>query len=75
MAHDMSNKKENSFAKDEQIIFDNLSEHDDLTVEILHYIGNISDVQQVFAEVINQKVATLLEKSKSFLTLVLTNLS
>ncbi|WP_107842108.1 dynamin family protein [Metasolibacillus meyeri] len=69
MAHNMSSKDEHQFAKDEQIIFENLNEHDDLTLEMLHYIGNIRDVQQVFTEVIKQKEVTLLEKSKSFLPL------
>jgi len=69
MAHNMSGKDEGSFAKDEQIIFENLNEHDDLSMEMLHYLGNIGDVQKVFTEVITQKETTLLEKSKSFLPL------
>lgn len=69
MAHNMSQKDEESYAKDEQVVFENLSEHDDLTNEMLHYIGNIHDVKNVFTEVIAQKEQTLLEKSKSFLPL------
>lgn len=69
MAHNMSQKDEDSYAKDEQVVFENLSEHGDLTNEMLHYIGNIHDVKNVFTEVIMQKEQTLLEKSKSLLPL------
>ena len=69
MAHNMSLKEESDYAKDEKIVCENLNEHDDLNQEVLSYIGNIAEVQQVFHEVIQQKEQTLLEKARAFLPL------
>lgn len=69
MAHNMSHKDAAQYNEDEQLVFNNLDEHDDLDSALLAYVGNIQQVQGIFTEVIDQKEQTLMEKAKTFLPL------
>lgn len=69
MAQNMSRKEIDQYNEDEQQVFENLNEHDDLDTTMLAFIGNVQEAQKVFNEVIEQKEQTLIEKANTFLPL------
>ena len=69
MACNMSRKSPDEYNTEEKLVFDNLNIYAELDDSYLEKIGNIAEVEKVFAEVIADKDKTLLKKAESFIPL------
>ncbi len=67
MAHNMSKKTKNDFNEEEELVYNNLNENDELNADVLRRIGNIDKVKEIFNEVIDNKEDTLVKKASSFI--------
>ncbi|MGN9136217.1 dynamin family protein [Clostridium sp. HCP1S3_B4] len=67
MNYNMSLKDEEYFDEQEIFIKNKLNQHGDLTKDLLHEIGNIEYVKNVFNEVVIKKDETLKTKAEQFI--------
>ena len=67
MTHNMSKKTKNDFNEEEELVYNNLNENDDLNADLLRRIGNIDKVKEIYNEVIENKEDTLIKKADSFI--------
>lgn len=67
MAHNMSNKMQDGYSPEENVVYENLSLYEDVDQDMLRKIGNMSEVRSLFAEVVGEKDDTLARKAASFI--------
>lgn len=67
MSYNMSKKMENNFSEEEELVYNNLNENGDLSLDVLRKIGNIDKVKKIYNEVIENKEDTLIKKADSFI--------
>lgn len=66
MTYNMSKKEVEEFSLQEKKVYEDLNAYEDLTMEQLHQIGNMEEIQNIFRQVIEDKEILLEERASSF---------
>lgn len=73
MTHNMSSKAKEEYDENEEVVYDGLSYHGDVSSEDLKRMGNFDELTTIFDEVIEQKEKMLLDKAEKLIPASVSN--